>query len=359
MFEHPDFDGHERVVMIHEPLSGLKALIAIHSMAIGPAAGGCRLWDYSTSADALTDVLRLSRGMSFKNAMAGLPFGGGKAVILGPVAPENRTKVLLAFGEAVEGLAGDYITAEDVGIGVEDMDMVALRTRYVSGLSRNGVVGGDPSPFTARGVIGGIEAAVKVRLKRDDLEGLSVAVQGLGHVGGLVCEGLAKRGAKLLVSDINKARVNEMVAKFGAKAVKNDEILLQEADIVAPCALGAIITADVAQKIKANIVAGAANNQLATPEAGAILAKRGILYAPDYVINAGGIIMVSAMYTGVHIQSKVEAIVDQIGPRLEDIFARAVSQNLPPEVISDVMAKDLIAKAKRPMKGVKPAVLFA
>jgi len=359
MYEHPDFDQHERIVHFHDKQSGLKAIIAIHSTALGPAAGGCRLWTYQNGAEALTDALRLSRGMSFKNAMAGLPFGGGKSVILGPVADDQRTDRLLAFGEAVESMAGDYITAEDVGVGVSDMDMVALRTRYVSGLSKNGVVGGDPSPFTARGVVEGIKATVSAHLGLDSLKGLRIAVQGLGHVGTYVCERLHAEGAKLLVSDINAARVNEIVARFGATPVGLDDILDQDVDLLAPCALGGIITPQKAETIKAKLVAGAANNQLSIPEAGQILHDRGILYAPDYVINAGGIIMVSSLYTGMTDIAKVEAIVDKIGPRLRDIYARAQSESTRPELISDLMAKSIIDKAKRPLKGVKPSVLFA
>lgn len=359
MFEHLDYDGHERVVMVHEPKSGLKALIGIHSLALGPAAGGCRLWNYTRTEDALTDVLRLSRGMSYKNAMAGLPFGGGKAVIIGPVAPENRTQVMLAFGEAVEGLSGDYITAEDVGVGVSDMDMVALRTRYVSGLSKNGVVGGDPSPFTARGVIAGMKATVMAKFGHDNLSGMTVAVQGLGHVGSRVCEGLAALGAKLKVADINPVRVSDMVARFGATAIDFDKILFEDCDILAPCALGAIITPQNVAKLKCSIVAGAANNQLSVPEAGQALAACGILYAPDYVINAGGIVMVSSLYQGQCDVPTVEARVDEIGPRLKDVYERAEREKLTPETISDVMAKEIISAAKRPLKGVKPAILFA
>jgi leucine dehydrogenase len=359
MYEHPDFDQHERIVHFHDKNSGLKAIIAIHSTALGPAAGGCRLWTYEGSADALTDALRLSRGMSYKNAMAGLPFGGGKSVILGPIADDQRTARLLAFGEAVESMAGDYITAEDVGVGVADMDMVALRTSFVSGLSKNGVVGGDPSPFTARGVVEGIKSTVKAHLGLESLKGLRIAVQGLGHVGTYVCERLYAEGAKLLVSDIQSGRVNEIVARYEATPIALDEILDQDVDILAPCALGGIITPEKAETIKAKIVAGAANNQLSIPEAGNILHQRGILYAPDYVINAGGIIMVSSLYTGITDIAKVETIVDAIGPRLTSIYECAQTSSTQPEIVSDMMAKDIINKAKRPLKGVKPSVLFA
>lgn len=358
MFEHSDFD-HERIIHICDRASGLKAIIAIHTMAMGPAAGGVRLWDYADSNAALLDVLRLSQGMSYKNAMAGLPFGGGKAVILGPVAPENRTKILLAFGEAVEGLAGDYITAEDAGIGSKDMEMVALRTRYVKGLSPNGVVGGEQAPYTARGVIEGMRAAIKFKLGRDDFDGLKVAVKGIGHVGLELCKRLKGLGAHVFVSDINPKNVADAVSLYDCVAVKNDDLHKQAVDVFAPCALGASITPDVARQLKAQIVAGSANNQLSSPEAGTIMAERGILYAPDYVINAGAIIMISAIYSGITDMTKVETLIDRIGPRLTDIFAQASAENLSPEAISDKMAVERIAKARRPLKGVAPSVLFA
>jgi len=298
MFDSPAYDAHEKVVDVHDAETGLRAIIAVHSTARGPAAGGCRLWTYDTPEAARTDALRLSRGMSYKNAMADLPFGGGKAVIMGPVATEQREALFAAFGRAVEALGGAYITAEDVGVGVSDMMVVAKETRYVSGLATEGAVGGDPSPFTARGVAIGIEAAVKARLGRDSLEGVRVAVQGLGHVGGYLCAELHARGAKLIVADLNPARVVDMVERFGAEVAGVSDILFADADVVAPCALGAIITPEAAGRLTAAVVAGAANNQLSVPEVGAVLARRGILYAPDYVINAGGIIAVSAEYNG-------------------------------------------------------------
>lgn len=339
MFDTPSYDAHEKVVEVNDPETGLRAIIAVHSTARGPAAGGCRLWTYDDAAAARTDALRLSRGMSYKNAMAELPFGGGKAVIMGPVAPEKRDQIFTAFGRAVEALGGQYITAEDVGVGVSDMMVVARQTKYVSGLATEGSVGGDPSPFTARGVAIGIEAAVKARLNRDDLQGVRVAVQGLGHVGGYLCQELHARGAKLIVADIHTARVVEMVERFGAEMGNVADILLSDADVIAPCALGSIITPEVAERMTAAVVAGAANNQLSVPEVGAVLARRGILYAPDYVINAGGIIAVSAEYNGGVDRAGIDAQIDAIGPRLADIFARAQSEKRLTGDVADTLAR--------------------
>ncbi|ESQ82634.1 hypothetical protein AEAC466_15960 [Asticcacaulis sp. AC466] len=348
MFDHPDYDGHEKVLMVEDAASGLKAIIAVHSTALGAAAGGCRLWRYESGVSALGDALRLSRGMSYKNAMANLPMGGGKAVILGPVPADRREAVLEAFGRAVESLDGQYITAEDVGVSVADMKVVSRTTGYVSGLDAAvGKSGGDPSPFTARGVRVGIEAAVKARLGRSDLAGLTVAVQGLGHVGTYLCEELFNLGAKLTVADINPDRVEEVCARFAAESVSVNDILLQPVDVVAPCALGGAITEDVASRLQARVVAGAANNQLLTPGAGIILGDRGILYAPDYVINAGGIIMVAGEISGNNDEADILAQVDAIGPRLADIFARAKTENVITNLVADSMAKDKIASAGR------------
>lgn len=353
MFDHPDFDSHEKVLMVEDAQSGLKAIIAVHSTALGAAAGGCRLWAYDSGTAALSDALRLSRGMSFKNAMANLPMGGGKAVILGPVGADHRTKVMEAFGRAVNSLGGQYITAEDVGVGVADMEIIATQTKFVSGLSAAaGKSGGDPSPYTARGVRVGIESAVKAKMGRAELSGLKVAVQGLGHVGMYLCEELFNLGANLVVADINPARVSEAAARFGAVGVPVDDILTQDVDVVAPCALGGTISEYAARYIRGQIVAGAANNQLATPEAGRILAERGILYAPDYVINAGGIIMVNGEISGNNDTAVITAAVDAIGERLDAIFARAARDNVITNEVADVMAKDKLraaaqAKARR------------
>ncbi len=359
MFDHPDYDSHEKVLMVEDAESGLKAIIAVHSTALGAAAGGCRLWTYDSPGAALSDALRLSRGMSYKNAMANLPMGGGKAVILGSVPAEKRTAVMQAFGRAVDSLNGQYITAEDVGVSVSDMEIVATTTKHVGGLAAGaGKSGGDPSPYTARGVRVGIESAVHAKMGRRELAGLSVAVQGLGHVGMYLCEELYHLGANLIVADINPARVSEAQARFGAVGVSVDDILTQAVDIVAPCALGSTITEYAARYIRAGIVAGAANNQLATAEAGRILAERGILYAPDYVINAGGIIMVQGELSGDNDTAVVTAKVDAIGDRLDAIFKRAVSDNVITNEVADAMARDKLnaAWAKPSAMGEKRAL---
>ena len=321
MFDLPAYDGHEKVANDGRGRGNGGAegpSSRSISTAMGPAAGGCRLWSYDSDSAALVDALRLSKGMSYKNAMADLPMGGGKAVICGPVAPQDRARVFEAFGRAVDGLGGQYITAEDVGVSVADMQVIATQTKFVSGLAGGeGKSGGDPSPFTARGVRVGIESwPSSAAMGRADLDGVKVAVQGLGHVGMYLCEELASRGAQLLVADIHAGRVAEAQARFGATAVHPTDILTQDVDIVAPCALGGAITENVAGHMSARIVAGAANNQLLTPEAGRILARRGILYAPDYVINAGGIIMVAGEISGDNAgASEVLAAVDRIGGR--------------------------------------------
>ena len=348
MFDHPDFDNHEKVVSVQDPHSGLRAIIALHSTTLGAAAGGCRLWNYANPAEAMTDALRLSRGMSYKNAMANLPMGGGKAVILGPVSADNREAIFEAFGRAVNSLNGDYFTAEDVGVSVADMQTIARQTRYVSGITAAaGKSGGDPSPFTARGVRVGIEAAVRARLGRPELAGLSVAVQGLGHVGMYLCQELYHLGVNLIVADINPARVAQAQKLYGAVGVSVDDILTQPVDVVAPCALGGTISEYAARYLRAPIVAGAANNQLLTEEAGRILAERGILYAPDYVINAGGIIMVNGEITGNNDADLIRDRVDAIGPRLDAIFARAKSDNVITNEVADSMARDKLTAARQ------------
>jgi leucine dehydrogenase len=340
VFDLEGFADHERVLHVHDSASGLRAIIAIHSTALGPACGGCRLWTYDSSAAALTDALRLSQGMSYKNALAGVPMGGGKGVILGPVPPERREDALRAFGRAVDSLAGAYVTAEDVGMGVCDMEVIATQTPYVSGLGGHaGGAGGDPSPYTARGVRCGIEAAAKHALGRSDLEGLRVAVQGLGRVGGNLCRQLAERGARLVVADLDEGRVGEICDEHTARPTRVDTVLLEDVDLVAPCALGSAITPEVARRLRARIVAGAANNQLATPEAGTILHERGIAYAPDYLINAGGIILIAGEYFGDAEPARIEAAVDQIRERTLDVFERATKSGRPTHAIVDEMAR--------------------
>lgn len=345
-FEDSAFDDHERVIFCRDAATGLKAIIAIHSTALGPAAGGCRLWQYESDDAALHDVLRLSQGMSYKNAMAGLDFGGGKAVILKDPDFDGSDALFEKFGRFVEELQGRYITAEDVGMSVSIMQTIARRTRFVSGLpKREGVAGGDPSPKTAFGVFIGIEAAARFALSRDSVAGLTVAVQGVGNVGFNLCRYLRDAGARLIVADIDESRVALACREFGATPATLDDILFQEADVIAPCALGAILNERSIGRIKARIIAGGANNQLETREDGRRLTDAGILYAPDYVINAGGIVNVAFEYRG---QSDDEALMERIaaiGPRLVRIFEEARATARPTNEIADELARKVIAAA--------------
>jgi len=346
VFSDDAFDHHERVVFCCDKDTGLNAIVAIHSTALGPAAGGCRLWSYASDTEALHDALRLSQGMSYKNAMAGLQFGGGKAVIIKTPDFQGSDALYEAFGDFVDQLNGSYITAEDVGMSMSIMETIARRTRHVSGLPRKGDhAGGDPSPKTAFGIFKGIEAAVKFKLRTDSVAGLTVAVQGAGHVGYYLSKFLSDAGAKLLVADIDQQRVDRICGEFGATAVDINEILFQKADVVAPCALGAILTRDSIAKLQAGIVAGGANNQLETHADGQRVTEAGILYAPDYVINAGGIINVSSEYYGNCTDAEVMEQVAAIGPRLTRIFEEASASGKPTSEIADAHARRLIAAA--------------
>ena len=346
VFSNPAFDNHERVLFCRDEPTGLCAIIAIHSTALGPAAGGTRLWTYANDDEALYDVLRLSQGMSYKNAMAGLKFGGGKAVIMKTADFDGNDALFERFGEFVETLGGDYVTAEDVGMSVEIMETIARRTRFVSGLPlQSGKAGGDPSPKTAYGIYCGILAAVKARLGRDDLEGLRVAVQGVGHVGYYLCKLLHEASATLVVSDMDQTRVDRVCGEFSAEPVGSAEVLDADVDVLAPCALGAILHEESIPGIKARIIAGGANNQLRSPEDGQRLADAGILYAPDYVINAGGIINVACEYFGDVDDAGVTDLVAQIGPRLAGIFEEAARTGEPTNVIADRQARKIIADA--------------
>jgi leucine dehydrogenase len=347
VFEDSAFDDHERVIFCRDAGTGLKAIIAIHSTALGPAAGGCRLWQYPSDDAALHDVLRLSQGMSYKNAMAGLSFGGGKAVILKSPDFAGTDDLFEKFGDFVEQLNGSYITAEDVGMSVAIMQTIARRTRFVTGLPKKaGHAGGDPSPVTAYGVFNGIEAAVRFKLGRDTVKDLKVAVQGVGNVGYNLCRYLSEAGARLVVADINEARVQSAGEEFGAEAVSLDDSLFQKVDVVSPCALGAVMNERTIPRLQSTIVAGAANNQLETLADGQRLSDAGILYAPDYVINGGGIINVASEYHGTESDEEVMQLVEAIGPRLTRIFDTASSTGRPTNVIADEQARKIIAEAR-------------
>ena len=342
VFDHPDFDSHEGVHHFYDEHTGLRGIIAVHSTRLGPAAGGCRLWAYANPEDALTDVLRLSRGMTYKNALAGLPFGGGKAVILkGLNTPD--AKVFRAFGRQVDALGGTYVTAEDVGVTVADMRHVAEETPFVSGINSDG--GGDPSPWTALGVFLSIEAAVRIRLGRPSLKGVTVAVQGIGNVGFQLCQLLYQAGAKLLVADVNPANVQAALDQFGATRVAPEDVLFVETDVLAPCALGGVLNANTIERIHAAVIAGAANNQLDQPEDGDRLAARNILYAPDYAINAGGIISVAREYLGQYSGDKIRKEIEEIPRRLTKIFSIAKSQEISTQLAADHMAQRMVASS--------------
>lgn len=343
LFDAPDFDAHEEVAFVADEATGLRAVIAIHSTHLGPAAGGCRWWTYADDAAALTDALRLSRGMSYKNAMAGLPMGGGKAVVLKD-APKTEA-FLEAFGRAVEGMNGRYVTAEDVGMSDADMTVIARTSRHVSGLPvEGGQAGGNPGPSTAQGVFLGMRAAVRHKLGKDGFQGVHVAIQGLGSVGGSLARKLAAAGATLSLADVHADRAAALASELGATHVDNDRIMTVGADVFSPNALGAILTEHSIAALDVAIVAGAANNQLAMTADGARLAARGILYAPDYVINAGGIINVVAEYLGQGDAASVEASIARIEGRLADIFAEADTSGRATDAVADAMARALIGR---------------
>ncbi len=337
----PDFDDHEGVHLFRDHASGLTAVIAIHSTTLGPAAGGTRFWHYADKGDAITDALRLSRGMSYKNAMAGLPAGGGKAVILAPADGKKTPAMLDAFARAVDSLAGRYITAQDVGMSEADMVTLSHTTKHVAGLP--GESGGDPGPSTARGVYLGVCATVQRALGRETVEGAHVAIQGVGSVGGGLARWLAKDGARLTLADADEDRARRLAAELGADVVAAEAIMSVEADIFSPCALGAVLTSESISALKVAAVAGGANNQLATAAQGAELSARGILYAPDYVINAGGIINV-LRHIGQGGDAEVNRRIDQIPGRLMQIWGESAATGDTPSQVADRMAQRLIGR---------------
>ena len=342
---YPDYDAHEVVHFVDEPECGLKAIIAIHSTHLGPAAGGARFWHYDDPADALTDALRLSRGMSYKNAIAGLPLGGGKSVILAPSDRHKSPELLAAFGKAVDRLCGRYITAEDVGMSVRDMVEVSRQTKFVAGLPNDASdVGGDPGPHTALGVFLGIKAAVKRALGKDSVDGLHIALQGAGSVASGVAMHACAEGARLSIADIDEGKAKKLADATGGSVVSPEEVLFLDVDVVSPCALGAILNGETIPKLKTPIVSGAANNQLATAEDGARLMERGILYSPDYVINAGGIINVCTEYLGDGDAALVRERIHGIPTRLEQIWTESAETGRDPGVVADAMAQRLIGR---------------
>jgi len=342
VFSSIHFDDHEEVVFCRDAATGLNAIIAVHDTTLGAGLGGCRFWDYPNEDEALTDALRLSRGMTYKAALARTGRGGGKSVIIGDPRRIGSADLFRAMGRFVEGLGGSYIIAEDVGTSPADMAHVRESTRFVAGLEG---ASGDPSPATALGVFVGIRAALRHLHGSDDLQGARVAVQGLGHVGWDLCRQLNEAGAELIVTDIRDEVSSRAVRDFGAAAVGIDAIHALEADVFAPCALGAVINDQTLPQLKARVVAGSANNQLADDVHGDRLADRGILYAPDYVINAGGIINI-AHEGDSYDRDEAFAHVAGIEQTLTDLFARSVAEGIAPHRMADRMAQDVIAQAK-------------
>ncbi len=344
VLKHPEYDNHELVAYHHDPQSGLNAIIAVHSTRLGKGLGGCRMWPYASEDEALTDVLRLSRGMTYKAALAGLPQGGGKSVILGDPRRDKTPGMMRAMGRFVDTLGGRYVVAEDSGTSVPDIKLMAEHTRHVGGLTDATAAAsgrsGDPSPSTAYGTFVGIKACVRWRLRHDSLRDLRVAIQGVGNVGYRLAKHLHEAGAKLWVTDIHAPAVERCVKEFGATAVSMDEIFAVPADVFAPCALGAIINDNTLPQLKAPIIAGAANNQLAEKRHGQALTERGILYAPDYVINAGGIIEIFYEEGGDYDEHKVREHLERIGKTLTTVFKRAQEEKRPTGEIADRMAEE-------------------
>ena len=350
LFDSPAFDGHEGVHAIYDAASGLKCIIAVHSTALGPAAGGCRMWPYADSEAALTDALRLSRAMSYKNAMADIGLGGGKAVILGDSRSQKTPALFEAFGRAVDQLRGGYWTAEDVGVSPADLAHARGQTRYVAGLEGHPAASGDPSPITADGVFRGLQLCVRRALGRE-LDGVTVAVQGVGHVGGHLARKLHAAGAKLILTDVNAQLLAEVAQATGATVVAPGAIFSAEAEVFAPCALGGVINADTLPRLRARVIAGAANNQLADADSGRDLHASGILYAPDYVLNGGGIINVAgeirALEAGTAFDPAwVEGKLARLTETLAEVLDRSAAEGRPTFEVADRLARARIAAAR-------------
>ncbi|HLU67579.1 MAG TPA: Glu/Leu/Phe/Val dehydrogenase dimerization domain-containing protein [Kofleriaceae bacterium] len=337
--------GYGELHLKRDQASGLEAIIAIHDTRLGPALGGCRFIPYASEEEALVDALRLARGMTYKAALAGLDHGGGKSVIIRPQRRFDRTALFRAFGQFVEDLRGHYVTAEDSGTSIEDMEVIRSVTRHVTGVDPAHGGGGDPSPFTALGVRRGIEACVKFALGRDSLQGIRVAVQGVGHVGYHLCRELHAQGAELIVADVDPLKAERAQREFGAAIAPLDEIFAVECDVFAPCALGSALNRDTVPRLRCTIVAGAANNQLAETSMGAALMQRGILYAPDYAINAGGLINVAQEVAGYDAE-KARARTMKIYDTILEIAERARKAMTPTDIIANKMVEERLSRSR-------------
>ncbi|WP_309606741.1 Glu/Leu/Phe/Val dehydrogenase dimerization domain-containing protein [Phenylobacterium sp.] len=349
LFDSPAFEGHEGVHAFYDEKSGLKCIIAVHSTARGPAAGGCRMWPYASAEAALEDALRLSRAMSYKNAMADLALGGGKAVILGDSRTGKTPALFEAFGRAIEDVAGKYWTAEDVGVSPADLMHARTQTRYVAGLTGHAAASGDPSPVTAEGVFRGITLGVRRALNRD-LAGVTVAIQGVGHVGAYLADKLHAAGAKLILTDVNDDALREVARRTGARTVAPAAIFDVEAEVFAPCALGGAVNAETLPRLSAKVIAGGANNQLSDPEIGRAVHDRGLLYLPDYVINGGGIINVAGEIRAIERGEAfdpawVEMKLARLMQTLEEVLERSASEFRPTHEVAGEMASARISLA--------------
>ncbi|HKJ34722.1 MAG TPA: Glu/Leu/Phe/Val dehydrogenase dimerization domain-containing protein [Balneolales bacterium] len=347
LFNRIESKEHEQVVICSEPKVGLRAIIAIHNTTLGPALGGTRMWPYKSEEEAIRDVLRLSRGMTYKAAVAGLNLGGGKAVIIGDPKKDKNEALFRAYGRFIEGLAGRYITAEDVGTDIKDMEWVRMETKYVTGISRALGGSGDPSSVTALGTYMGMKACAQKRYGSDSLKGKKVAVQGAGHVSSYLVDYLVKEGAKVFITDIFDEKVRKIVADSGATAVKPDEIYGLDVDIFSPCALGGIVNSDTIPQLKCNIIAGSANNQLDDENIhGQMLIDHDIMYAPDYVINAGGLINVSNELEGYNYDRAHEQA-ERIYDVILDILNHAEANNIPTYMASNELAEKRLQQIGR------------
>ncbi len=339
------FDEHEHLVFGCDHDTGLRAIIAVHDTTLGPAVGGCRMYPYGSDEEALDDVLRLSRGMTYKSALAGLPLGGGKSVIIGNPATDKSPALFQAMGRFVDSLGGRYVAAEDSGTSVADLHLMAAATDHVTGIGTT-EHGGDPSPNTALGVFVAIKAALSHRLGGDELKGIRVAVQGLGHVGFHLASLLRGEGARVLAADINEGNLERAVQELGVEPVSQDEILFADVDVLAPCALGGALNSETIPRLRAGIVAGAANNQLREPGDGARLVDRGILYCPDFLINAGGIIDVHYQRMGLD-RADLTTHIEGIGDRLLEVLRRADGCHSPTQSIAEALARELLNHRSR------------
>jgi leucine dehydrogenase len=346
IFEYMEKYDYEQLVFCHDEASGLKAIIAIHDTTLGPALGGTRMWVYEKEEDAIEDALRLARGMTYKNAAAGLNLGGGKTVVIGNPKTDKSEALFRALGRYVESLNGRYITAEDVGTSVTDMDFIHQETNYVTGVSETYGSSGNPSPMTALGCFVGLLASAKAAFGTDDVTGKTVAVQGVGNVGYYLCKHLYEAGANLIVTDINQESLDRVATEFGAQIVAPSEIFSVDCDIFSPCALGAIINDDTIPQLKAKVIAGSANNQLKEERHGDILHEQGIVYAPDYVINSGGVINVADELEGYNAE-RARKKVENIYNIISNIFEISKREGIPSYKAADRMAEDRIDKMRR------------